>query len=254
MPNIPAQAPAIPPTKVSDIITNAFAEIGVFAIGDAVAAEHAAYALGKINRLLDAWNARRVFVYSIGFNTYAIPVNTQPITIGPGANINVTQRPVKIVAANLILNNVNPSVRQPLMIRDDDWWAEQRVPGVTTTLSTDLYYSPDWPNGNIFLWPKLTVNYPLELETWTLLSKVALADNFSLPPGYEDAVTLTLAESLCPAYERGISPDLARLAQKARATIAGVNSTPPRMSTRDAGMPNGQGNRASFNYRTGLSR
>lgn len=161
-------------------------------------------------------------------------------------------RPAKIVDANLILNNVNPPVKQPLTIRDDDWWANNRIPTTPTSTPTDLYYSPQFPNGQIYLWPLPTVTYGLELEIWNNLSELSdLTSKFYLPQGYRDAITYSLAESLCPAFEKPISQDLAKLAANARMKIQGLNQPAPRIGTRDAGMPRSGRHRAGFNWLTG---
>src|SRR5439155_146871 len=107
----------------------------------------------------------------------------------------------------------------------------------------------DWPNGSLYLWPIPTQANAIELELWTLLNKVLLTDTFSLPPGYEEALTLTLAEGLCPPFGRQVDPLLSSNAMKARAIIKSVNSAAPRMDLRDG--IEGGANRAYFNYLTG---
>lgn len=166
-----------------------------------------------------------------------------------------TQRPVKIIDGNIILNNVFPNVKSPLNIRDDDWWANERVPGVVTTFPTDLYYSADWPNGKLYFWPIPTIAYGFEIECWTNLADLTdLTSSFYLPQGYREAVTLSLAETLCPAFGRSLDPTLEKQATKARARIQKLNATPPRIGTRDPGMPRAGRQRASFNYRTKMSQ
>lgn len=164
-------------------------------------------------------------------------------------------RPTKIVGANIVLNNVFPNVKNPLNIRDDKWWLNQRVPTVPTTLPTDLYYSPDFPNGEIFLWPLPTFAYGLELETWTDLTELQdLTSPFYMPQGYDQAVTLSLAENLCGPFGKALEPQLEKRAKRARQRLVNQNSIPPRISTRDAGMQASCGkNRSNFNYRTGLT-
>jgi len=103
--------------------------------------------------------------------------------------LTTTQRPEKIEDANIILNNLSPIVKCPLRIRDKDWWVANSIPSVPTSIPTDLYYDPTFPNGQIYLWPLQNVNYGLELETWTNLSQyTSLTQQFWMPPGYEDAV------------------------------------------------------------------
>ena len=58
-----------------------------------------------------------------------------------------------------------------------------------------------------------------------------------MPPGYELALTLTLAEAICNAYEKTPSPALINAALKARQAIIGVNNAPPRINLDDFGVP-----------------
>lgn len=165
-----------------------------------------------------------------------------------------TQRPATILNANIILNNVNPQVKCPLRIRDDDWWSANSVPQTTTTLPTDLYYSAGWPNGQIFLWPLQTSTYGLELETWVNLADIAdLTYPFYLPQGYRDAVTYSLAESLCPSYDVSVTKTamLVEGAKRARAKVAQLNSVTPRIVTADSGIPKGNRSGSYFNWLNG---
>ena len=318
---------------VRQLLTNALIEIGAYSVGEQLSNEDADFAMSKLNRMLDMWNAKSVYIYNVSFAEYLIIPNTQPLTIGQAvvitqasltaniatyiaknsykqgdfvdvggcttaalnvtkqvvANANSTQfqlaivnanipteneanakavystgvpipnyavdgpRPAKIPAGNIILNNVNPPVRSPLHPRDDAWWANQRVQTISTTLPTDMYYSPKFPNGEINLWPIPTVAYGLELEIWDSLGGFSSLDvSFYLPQGYENAVTLTLAEELCPAFGKALDVTLQRKAAEARTAIQGLNSVAPRISTKDAGMPSPPQRRATFNYRTGM--
>lgn len=164
-------------------------------------------------------------------------------------------RPVKIADANILLTNSNPVVKVPLRIRDKDWWIANTVPTVATTLPTDLYYDPTYPNGRIYLWPLQTNAFGLELEVWNSLNDISdLNYQFFMPPAYWSAVTLSLAEAMVPAY--GLPPQritsLRDQAMKARAAVQDLNSQPPRIVSADSGIPKGgQRNRSFFNYLSG---
>lgn len=240
--------------KISDAITFAMQEIGVIDPNEVPQGPEMATGLMKINRLFDAWNADGRYVYSQEFNQYTLVPNLQPHTIGPiGATFQANQRPVKILEANIILNaGTNNAVRCPMQIRDYDWWANKRAYQVTGTLPTDLYYEPDWPNGSLFIWIIPTQNYPIELVTWTLLNQVQLSDPFCLPPGYSDAVIYSLAVSLCPSFQRSVSPELLELTRRSIQRIFGPNTASLKISTNDAGMPDGGKQRPYFNWLTGL--
>jgi hypothetical protein len=240
-----------------DLINNALLEIGALAQGETPRAEESTFCLSKLNRLLDAWNARKLYVYAQHFVNYTLTPNLSPHTIGPTGTFVVAQRPVSIEGAAIIINTTTPNVTNPLSLRDHDWWANERVKALANQLPSDLYYEPDWPNGSLFLWPVPTTAYGLELDTRTVLSTFPdLVTTFSLPPGYEDAVTFSLAESLIPSFQvpPQIAVSVSSSAMRARALIQGPNSMAPLISTRDYGMPNkGSSNRTNWNYRTGMT-
>jgi hypothetical protein len=231
----------------ADICTDALREIGVLNAVDVASGEDAAFALGKLNRLLDNWNAERRAVYADTINTYTIVPATQPHTIGPAASSptwTATQRPVSIAHANLVVGDV----RYPLRPRDRDWWMALSDPELTGQPS-DFWYEPDWPLGKVRLWPVPTAADEIELLSRVLLAALVLSDTFTMPPGYQDAVTLTLAEDLGPAFQVPVPLLTARNADKARVRIFGNNDRTPRLITRDFGMPGGT--RSTFDYRTG---
>lgn len=235
-----------------DICADAYTEIGVLAAGETMSAEDADLALKKLNRLLDNWNAERCAVYAQAFNTYVLTPSLSPHTIGPTASSptwTATQRPVTIEGANLVFTTPTPDVAIPINLRDAQWWQAQSVKALTSDVPTDLYYQPDWPLGKLFFWPVPTTAYSVELETRILLAQLGLDDTFTLPPGYQDAVTLSLAESLLTAFPTAdVAGMIIGQAAKARARIFGNNDITPRIPTLDSGMPSKRG--GYMNYLT----
>ncbi len=251
-----------PPPAENSITTNALKmigaamkEIGALAAGETLPIEQAADVLEKLQRLIDSFNARRPMVYSQTFTSFVLPVNTQPVLIGPGssANFQVTQRPVDIDSIGLILNNTTPTqIEIWLNKRDKDWWAEQRVKNLTSTLPTDFYYEPDWEFGSIFFWPIPTTTNNVLIQSRTVLKQITnYGQSILLPPGYWNAIVYCLAESIGPMFERPISSDLLRLKQEAMKVLQTNNIHSPRGTTGDAGMP-GMGRRGDFNYYSGM--
>lgn len=241
------------PVTTRQVLIDALVELGVYSIAENPSAADLQVALGKLNRLLDNWNAERAAVYADTFVSYTLVPNLQPHTIGPAAETptwTATQRPVAIAGASVVLDNVTPAVYTPITLRDAQWWHDQTVPGVTSEFPTDLYYEPGWPLGSLYFWPVPTVAYGLELQLRIVLAELDLADTFSLPPGYKDAITLTVAEQCARPFGKPVQPDLRMDAARARARIFGNNDTTPRLATQDAGMPSK--GRPYFNYRTGL--
>lgn len=251
-----------------DIINDALIEIGIKAPGDNVDPDVGQWALRKLNYLLDTWSTSKKYVYATIFNDYVLPTNlpvaadgSSNVTIGPGAGANyyASQRPVKILSASAIINNTTPPVLAPLNINDNQWWAGVTLPGISSMYPTDLFYNPTFPNGQLFLWPISTTNFGLRLETWNIILQfTSITDPIggpgataTIPPGYRNALMLSLAESLQPGSEKS-NPLLAVNAAAARVAIFGNNNAVPNISTLDSGMPgNQEGLRSTtFSYRT----
>lgn len=247
---------AAPATSVvvNQLLFDALIEIRFGRAGDSPEPELLQWALGKLNRMLDKWNADPAAKFDTGFATYAITANQQTYTLGPSAaNWVVTGRPDRIKGANLILAGTAPAVRTPITVRNDAWWLANSVQALTGAIVTDLYYAPSMPNGTVTLWPKpTTAANSVELFSDTILSQYAIADTLWLPFGYREAVTLTLAELLAPGCGQSVSSELRSAAADARIVVFGNNASARNIRTKDGGMPGGSG-RGSYNYRTGTN-
>lgn len=241
---------------VNQLLLEAFIEIRFGRAMDTLEPELLDWGLGKLNRMLDKWNADPMAKYNAGFTSYTPTTNHQPHTIGPsGADWSAPLgRPNKITGANLILNTSNPSVRIPITVRDEYWWLNNAVQGLATSIVTDLYYDDTWPNGSVYLWPIPTAAYPIELLTDVKFSRYAMTDTLWLPDGYREAVTLTLAELLAPGCGQTASPDLKEAAKDARVIVFGQNVKSRNISTRDGGMPGRSGRSGGYLYRTGFTK
>ncbi len=241
---------------IRTICTDAAQELGVIGQGETLSASDASVFLSLLRRLFNAWNGNRLSVYATAFPEYTLIPNPplSYITIGPsGADWAATIRPVSLDGCNLILTTSNPAVNTRIKVRDQQWWLNQSVPTLTSTYPTDVYYQPDWPNGKLYFWPVPTFAYDVQLMVRVLLDdNVELSDAFSLPPGYQDAITLTLAEMAQRTFGRPYDGSLAMAATKARALIYDNNSVTPHLVTKDYGMTSGRsGNRADFNWLNG---
>ncbi len=238
-----------------DIVVDSMRELVILQPTEQPSAADAQWVLSKLVRLFDNWNAYRPAVFCQVFTPFTFIPSQGTYTIGPtGADLTMTIRPVTLDGVNVILDNVNPPVRNPINVRDWQWWQNQTVQTIRATFPTDCYYKPDWPIGSISFWPIPTLAYQFELITRTLITEaITLNDVFSMPPGYRDAATLTLAESIAPSFERNVSADLSRMAREARARIFANNDFSGRLATKDAGMDTGASGMSTFNYRTGLS-
>lgn len=205
------------------------------------------------NQQLDYWSARGCYAWTTTFSTYTLTPGHQPHLIGPGLtspDFAIAQRPTYIVSANLILNTTNPPTDQPINIRDNAWWSQNRNKAVASSVPTDLYYEPDVASGQLWFWMIPAFPYGVRLETLVHLQQfVNLTDPFIAPPAYLAGFTLTLAEELVDLWGTEMPPNLARRAMKARDALQSNNYLPPRISSADWGTetaPSGD-----WNYMTG---
>lgn len=241
--------------KALDIINAAAFEIGALAGGEQLSSDDQAWVLQKLQRLIDRYNAREVMIYNVNFTVFTLnPPATplDPTTIGPGGNFDVNQRPVSIESIGLILDGT-PGVELPLNCRDQDWWANNRIKGLTSTLPTDFYYSPDWPLGSIYFWPVPTASHQVRLQSRLVLGETTAYDqNFSMPPGYWDLIVSELAISLAPSFEKTPSAVLVAMRQAALKAVQVNNITSPRLASDSPSQ--GSGSRPDFSFLDGLTR
>lgn len=226
-----------------DLCTAALQELGVLDPEDTASDADMNTASGAFDRLYDSWNAQRQAVYADVFAEFTLTASLSPQTIGPTGNMVVTQRPVSIEGANLVLTSGSLDVSRPIGIRDAAWWTRQQVKGLSTDVPTDLYYQPDWPNGKAFFWPVPDSAVVVELQNRMLLSALTLNDTFTMPPGYYNATMLSLAEMCARPFAKQVTPDLRMDAAAARGVIFSNNRTTPNIATADYGMPRSGGGR-----------
>lgn len=246
---------------VADYISGALTEFNVLQPGRSPTARDGDWCLFLLNELRDFWNAKRETVWAEIFSQFTLVPGLQPHTIGPtGATFTLAVRPVTIDGASLLVNNVTPAVKNPINLRDYQWWLANSTANqtyantITSSIVTDIYYEPDWPNGKLFMFPAPTTAYGLILVTRTLLGPVVATDTIDLPPGGQRAFRLTLVEALCSSFGRAVPAQVEKLARQARAQFFGNNILVPALVTRTSGMPGSAHHRPDFDWRTGTIR
>jgi len=243
-------SPATTAPTIAHLIKSAFVKLTVLGALDQLAPEDAAFGLEELNRILDNWNAERQAVYCTQTVSFTWQTGHSPHTIGPTGDWFVTQRPVMIEDAAWENGGIFTSMEVYL---DPLRYASLSQPDLTG-IPTEVYYEPNWPNGNLFFYPVPNGPKQVDLLIRIVLAGVRLTDVISLPPGYQDALVLTLCEALMPSYPLAqVSPLLPLLASKARARIFANNRQTPTLQTADSGLP-GSGMGSWYDYRTGTYR
>lgn len=237
---------------VLTLLTDAAMELGLLDATGVLEAADQQFMLRKLNRLFDNWNAEPDAANVEIYTRFTVTPSLSPQTIGPSsATWTVTARPDDVIAATLFLSGTSPVIRFPLAKRDQPWWTRNTVQAQTSALPTSFYYQPTWPNGNFFFWPVCTAALTVELLTRQLFETQALAATLGLPFGYQDALTLTLAEECAAAFGKQPSGQTSLSARQARARIFGRHQAPPTLRTADDGMPGSGARSSQGNYLNG---
>lgn len=243
---------------VQELLRDALLEIAVIDPLDPIPPEMLDLALLRCNSILNLWNAQQIATYNVDFSTFSTTSGLSPHTIGLAANSPTwtvtTNRPVSILGANRIIGTGTSLVKIPITLVDDAWWLKQSVPNIQTSIPTQLYFSPGWPNGSVYLWPVPNAVFTIELELRTVMAEFAsggLSSDFSMPPGYQRALTLTLAKDLTGPLPVSWSTDQEQKLTAATAIIFANNNPPVRIRTRQSGMMSRRGGMSgAFNWRS----
>ncbi len=201
--------------------------------------------------MFDSWNAERTmnyhlpdYVYPVTGAGHATTGNGQTFggggyEIGPTAADFVGPRPTEIVRVNLYTTTVSPTmpIRIPLARISMEEWIRIAVPALTAiNITTVFAWDPQWPNGVIWVWPPLNA-HSLEIFTWGVLTPpTTLSDDYTAPPGYEDAITWTLAQRCWPLCTKDFMPHKLPLpyisgqASIARNRVKAINAPNPKVA------------------------
>ena len=225
---------------VRNLIEDAFQEMGILAAGEDVQSDDATLALRRLNMLIDSWKLVQSLSYTIDIERYTLTADKGSYTIGPSGDF-LTERPVRISKANIIVTDTSPEVRYALNIMERaEEWGHISAPLQYAPIPSHLYCDYAYPDATIYLYYGPSIAYDLELFTWNQLSQFkTTTEVVILPPGYYEAIMLSLAEKMCAAY--GVPMDTRQMitadAAKARAKVRAVNKRPAVISTHDCGMP-----------------
>jgi hypothetical protein len=184
----------------------------------------------KLNDMLATWSSERLMIYGISLGVYPLVADQISYTIGGagggvGGALNAL-RPISITAANIITPSLSLTYALKLLTTTE--YNAIRDHSATATLPTSLYNDALYPTSTLYLWPlPNSSSTQLVLYTWQQLTQfVTLADTLDFPPGYERAITYSLAVELAPEYRTQVPPEVFRIAMEAKASLKAVNAPP----------------------------
>jgi hypothetical protein len=194
--------------------------------------------------------AEKLTLYAQARTVWTIVSGTGVYTVGTGGTVNVV-RPVYIDQINFQDTSPTLTTEYPLSDLTDDAYAGIVLKTLSSPFPASWSYDATFPLGTLTLWPKPTstslqgVMYsPVAVPNFPLLTTVV-----SLPPGYEEYLTTTLALRLATPYGRQVDPSLKERQTEARSIVKRANAKLMDLSF-EAGALIGNGG-GSFDIRTG---
>lgn len=209
------------------VIERALRIIGVLGAGETASADDASDGLLALNQMLDYWSSDALMVFNILEVNFPLVAGTKTYTIGTGGTFN-TPRPVQIEYA---FTRDSTGLDRSITLIDAETYASIILKSLPNTYPAALFYYEDFPLGQVNLYPSPMAGLTLYLGVWDAFSEYANLDaSVAYPPGYEFAITYSLAELLAPEYGKPAPPDVARAAAMARGNIRSNNLPTPSMA------------------------
>lgn len=227
----------MPAITGTDVAQFAFSLLNVYLPGEAMGPADGAFALETLNDWLSEQSQKALMCPAVGRHRFDLVADQggigNPYTIGEGADFDVVKPPNQnsITAANLILTNSSPEVRVPLGLFTDQAYDANRIPGLSNTQPTGVYYQPftgsastEW--GEIYLWP-VPDNATNDLELFIEMALLQFADlgtTYYVPAGVPRMLKYNLAEALQVPYGKQLSPRAAQTAVSTLGTFRRANT------------------------------
>lgn len=185
--------------------------------------------------MLDSWRNEKLMCYATLDISVPTVVGQENYTVGLGGDLN-DNRPTIIKAAYVVDSG---GVSYDVNILTDEEYAAIGLKSSTSTLPNNIYYAPDNPLGNIWVWPVPAAVVTLHILVPTpLMAYSTTATSSILPPGWQEAIVTNLAVNIAPEFEREAPPTVMRMAQQSKAYIKRVNNRPTKLYTELPGMIN----------------
>jgi len=204
----------------NSIIKSALRLLQVKEVNEPISAEEGADGLVALNDLLDAYTNEDLMQFFRPERFINLVAGKRTYTIGEGGDFNVV-RPVSI--ENAFSRDLGPSDWPIIEINNDQY---QRIILKTTEATYPYYffYKPDYPLGEIAVWPvpgpnlEMHINVRSELDTFADINTA-----LSFPPGYIRMLKYNLAVEIAPEYRDNVPKLVLEQAMKAKEHINDTN-------------------------------
>ncbi len=223
-------------SSVIQMIARAMRLAGAIGVGETPSDQEAADGLEALQHMIDSWNTERLFAYCIIDESLTLNGSQQDYTIGPSGDLNTT-RPVRIDNSSYIQFQ---GISFPLQIVEVQAWDSIPAKSTQSNIPWVMYVKYGYPliTVRFYTYPT-SAGAVAHITSWQQLQAfTSLTDELSMPPGTARAIVYSLAEEFGgPEFGLTISPDVHRIATKARANLKRVNA-PMRVARLEVGYMN----------------
>lgn len=180
------------------------------------------YGLEALNMMLSNWSAEGLMVYAVTKENFTLTIGQAEYTIGSSGDFN-TVRPLEIVDAFIRdSSNTDYPVKLGTAGRYNDI-----VNKGEDNRPTELYYTPEYPLGKIYLNAEPDKADTLYLDSRKHLTEIsAITDTISLPDEYKRALKYNLAMELGLENKTKFSQVIAQIASQSKKAIKKLNVLP----------------------------
>lgn len=216
-------------TTAGDQINGALRLIGQLAEGEQPSVATAQDALNAMNQMLDSWSTERLAVFSTQDQVFTWPSNVLSRTLGPTGDF-VGNRPV-LLDDSTYFKDPSTGVSFGIKIINQQQYDGIAVKTVTSTYPQVIWINMDYPNIDMYIYPKPTRALEWHFISVTELDQPATLDTvLSFPPGYMRAFKYCLACEIAAEFGVEPSPTVSRIAMSAKRTLKRINNPDDIMS------------------------
>jgi hypothetical protein len=216
-------------TTAGEQINGALRLIGQLAEGETPSAATSQDALSALNQMIDSWNTERLSVFSTQDQVFSWPPNVLNRTLGPSGNF-VGNRPILLDDSTYFIDPAS-GISYGIKIINQQQYDGIAVKTVTSTYPQVIWINMDYPNIDMYVYPK-----PTKVLEWHFISveeltqPATLTTTLSFPPGYLRAFRYNLACEIAAEFGVEPSPQVKRIAMSAKRNLKRINNPDDVMS------------------------
>ena len=216
-------------TTAGEQINGALRLIGQLAEGETPSAATSQDSLAALNQMIDSWNTERLSVFSTQDQVFSWPPNVLSRTLGPSGDF-VGNRPILIDDATYFIDPAS-GISYGIKIINQQQYDGIAVKTVTSTYPQVIWINMDYPNIDMYVYPKPTKVLEWHFISVTELTQPAtLTTTPSFPPGYLRAFRYNLACEIAAEFGVEPSPQVKRIAMSAKRNLKRINNPDDVMS------------------------